>query len=57
MGQTGLGCRDATPLRIKPDLGQVSENSSKPCTKEAWHIFQHEDAGTYFSGQPFDVPP
>jgi hypothetical protein len=55
MGQAGRECRNATPLRITPDLGQVPENRSKPSTKEAWDIFQDEDGAWKVSGQTLDM--
>jgi hypothetical protein len=32
----------AVPFRIKPERGQVSENSVHPETKQAWCVF-HDD--------------
>lgn len=34
--------RQHTPFRIEPDLGQVSENSTKSSNKERCHVF-HDD--------------
>ena len=40
-----VGSRYAVPLRIKPERGQVSENSSKPSTKERCHVLHDDVAG------------
>jgi hypothetical protein len=34
------------PESIIPERGQVSENVSKPETKEAWHVFHDDEAGS-----------
>jgi hypothetical protein len=41
------------PFRIKPDLGQVSENTLKPSpslsSKEHWDVFHDRVSGSYFA--------
>jgi hypothetical protein len=46
MGEAAKGCGYATPFCITPEAGQVSENTSKSGTKEAWDVFQ-EDVGLW----------
>ena len=41
---TNGGSRDAFPLRIEPELGQISENSSKPERKVAWNVLQQRES-------------
>jgi hypothetical protein len=42
MRRTNGGSRYAIPLRIKPERGQVAENSSKSANSEGIDVF-HED--------------
>ena len=37
---TDIGRRDAIPLAVVPDGGQVSEYSSEPQGKVPWHVLQ-----------------
>jgi len=43
---TNGGSRDAIPLRIEPELGQISEYSSKPERKVAWNVLQQRESGS-----------
>lgn len=42
MRGTNGGSGDTIPLRIKPEFGQVPENSVKSSNSEGWHVL-HED--------------
>jgi len=43
-------CRKHTPSRIKPQRGQVSENSTKvSASNERWHVLQQCVAWSYFA--------
>jgi len=53
-----VGSWKAMPFRIIPDLGQVSENSAKPCsrsvtgpTKDVCDVLQDRDAWSYLINQ------
>jgi len=39
------------PDSIIPERGKVSENSSKPGTKETWHVFHDDELGSYFANK------
>lgn len=49
--------REHTPLRIEPQLGQVSENVSKPSISEPWDVFQEDEGGSYVTNCSDDVGP
>jgi len=46
------GSRYAMPLRIIPERGQVSENVSKPPTKQCCDVFHDDEAGSYLANKP-----
>jgi ribosome modulation factor len=37
--------RNACPFRIKPDLGQVAQNSSEPSIKDRWDVLHEDESG------------
>jgi hypothetical protein len=47
-GRSGVGREYTCPLRIEPELGQISENSSKPSptSKQACDVLHDDDAGS-----------
>jgi hypothetical protein len=49
--------RKALPLRVIPARGQVSENSSKPSSKEPWHILQKRVSGSKVANESRVVGP
>jgi hypothetical protein len=51
MRGTNGGSRYAMPLRIKPDLGQRSENSVQPPSKQRCHVLQHNESRSEFANQ------
>jgi hypothetical protein len=48
---TNGGSRYAVPLRIKPERGQVSENSVKPPSKECCDVLHDDEAGSKLANQ------
>tara|TARA_B100000929_G_scaffold271237_2_gene241980 strand:- start:7099 stop:7848 length:750 start_codon:yes stop_codon:yes gene_type:complete len=50
-------CSQHSPLRIEPQLGQVSENSSEPARSESWAVFHEDEAGSYFANDPSHLAP
>lgn len=57
MGGANGGSRNAVPFRVIPDLGQVSEYSSKPSTKERCDVLHDEVVGSKFANQTGVFPP
>lgn len=64
MWSTDSGSRYAMPLRIIPDLGQVSENSTEPSTgvfagasKKTSDVLHKEEVGSYFVSKADDLTP
>jgi hypothetical protein len=49
---TNVGSGNNSPLRIEPQRGQVSENSSKPPRSEHWRVFHEDVSGSYFANDP-----
>ena len=49
---TNGGSRYAVPLRIVPERGQVSENVSRPPSKQSCDVFHDDVAGSYFANEP-----
>jgi hypothetical protein len=47
----------AIPLRIVPARGQLSENRSKPATKESCDVLQHDKSGSHLANDPREFPP
>jgi hypothetical protein len=59
-----VGSRNAVPLRIIPDLGQVSENAAKPsawllarATKQVCDVLHEEEGWCHFVNQSGDFGP
>jgi hypothetical protein len=50
-------CSQHTPLRIVPELGQVSEYASKPSRSEHWAVFHEDESWSYLTNDPRHVPP
>lgn len=48
--------RNTMPFRISPDLGQVSEYSAQPSTKQRCHVLQDREAWSYQANGSNDVP-
>jgi hypothetical protein len=46
MRGTDMGRRDAVPLCVVPDAGQVSEYSSEPQGKVPWNVLQEDVSGS-----------
>jgi hypothetical protein len=44
-----MDCSEHSPARIKPHLGQISKNSSKPASSEHWGVFHENVAGFHFA--------
>jgi hypothetical protein len=57
--RTDFGRAETVPLRIEPEVGQRSENRShsSPSKKEAWHIFQKDEARSHLANDPSDSWP
>ena len=49
---TNGGSRYAVPLRIVPERGQVSENVSKPPSKQSCDVFHDNVARSYLANKP-----
>jgi hypothetical protein len=45
------------PFRIKPDLGQVSENGSESPRSESWDVFDNHPSGPYCANDPSKLVP
>jgi hypothetical protein len=48
---TNGGSWYAVPLRVIPERGQVSENFSKPSTKQCCDVLHDDESGSYFANQ------
>jgi hypothetical protein len=46
MGGTDEGRRNAVPLRVIPEVGQVPENVSHSASKEPWNVLHEHVAGS-----------
>nr|WP_240184328.1 hypothetical protein [Halomonas sp. BN3-1] len=46
-----------SPARIKPHLGQVSENSSESSKSESWTVFHEDVAWSYLANDPSHFSP
>jgi hypothetical protein len=57
MSKTNGVCAQTTPPRIIPQLGQVSENSSKPARSEHWGVFHERESRSYFANDARHVLP
>jgi hypothetical protein len=55
----GANCtrREHTPLRIEPEEGKVTQNSSKTSSNNPWDVFQHDESRSHLSDNPADVGP
>lgn len=51
MGSANGGSRYAVPLRIIPDLGQVSENLVEPSTKQSCDVLHDDVARSYLANK------
>lgn len=47
----------AIPERIIPERGQISENRSKPSTKQRWDIFHDDDSGSNLANDSGKLAP
>jgi hypothetical protein len=47
----------AVPDSVIPERGQLSENSSMPGTKEAWHVFHNCKAGSNLANKSGELRP
>jgi hypothetical protein len=45
------------PFRIIPERGQVSENCSKPSTKQCCDVLHDDEARSYFASEAYDLAP
>jgi hypothetical protein len=48
--------RYAMPFRVMPDLGQVSENSAQPSTKQRCHVLHDRVARSYQANGSYEMP-
>lgn len=55
--RTNGGSWYAVPLRIIPERGQVSENSSKPSTKQSCDVLHDDKSGCQFANKTGDFGP
>jgi hypothetical protein len=55
--RTGVDRSQHSPPRIKPHLGQVSENSSKPPRSKHWRVFHERESGSYLANDPGKLCP
>jgi hypothetical protein len=44
-----MDCSEHSPARIKPHLGQISKNSSKPASSEHWGVLHEHVARSHFA--------
>jgi hypothetical protein len=51
------GSRYTVPDSIIPERGKICENSSKPGTKETWHVFHDDDVGSYLANKSCVLAP
>jgi hypothetical protein len=49
MGRASVGSAQHSPSSIKPQRGQVSENSSKPPNSEHWAVLHKDESRSYFA--------
>jgi hypothetical protein len=47
----------AIPVRIEPDLGQVSENAAEPVAREGTNVFHDRVGGSYFANKTRELSP
>lgn len=52
VGSANGGSRNAVPLSIVPERGQVSENVSKPPSKQSCDVFHDDECGSYLANEP-----
>jgi hypothetical protein len=57
VGIANVARRNAVPLRIVPDRGQVSENGSEPETQQSCDVFHDDKIGSYLANKPSKVTP
>lgn len=61
MGGSDSGRRETVPLRMEPELGQISQNlpkaSSPVNSKQTWDVLQEDDAGSKLAKYPRDSGP
>lgn len=57
MRRTDIGRTNARPLRIEPELGQVSENSSEAQGKVASDVLQIDESGLHLANDSSDIGP
>jgi hypothetical protein len=55
--RSDIGSTKHSPSRIKPHLGQVSENSSKSPRSENWRVFHERERRLYFTNDPGHFQP
>ena len=46
VGRADVGRRQAVPLRVIPEAGQVPENLAHAVSKEPWDVLQQHQAGS-----------
>lgn len=57
MGRSDLGRAEQIPLRIEPEVGQVSEDVSKSPSNETWNVLQEDEARSRIANDPGDGRP
>jgi hypothetical protein len=57
VGSSGVVRSKHSPSRIKPHLGQVSENSSESSRSEYWAVFHEDESRSYFANNPPHLTP
>jgi hypothetical protein len=55
--RSDIGSTKHSPSRIKPHLGQVSENSSKSPRSENWRVFHEHESRSYFTNDAGHLNP
>ena len=64
MGRKDIGSGYNSPLRVKPDFGQLSDHGAAICfpsivrsNKDAWHVLQDDESWSHFPNDAEGVGP
>jgi len=55
--RSNVGRTEHSPLRIEPELGQVSENSVKPPRSERWGVLHVHESGSHLANDSCHLSP
>lgn len=57
LGRSDISRREQIPLRIEPEVGQVSEDVSESPSNESWNVLQEDEARSRIANDPGDGRP